>query len=334
MRFVLLPLFVLLIQANAWADSQLACLFDNHAAAIALTEYTYKDDQKGGDIVRGSGFIIRSDGHILTAAHVLRPLFEHVKIVEESVKVRLGSATAEAIPAIIIRRDAESDTALLKIEARDQRWPTLPIGKSAGLNVGTLLTALGYPGSDLAIVPAAPISSRNSLVSGVLKPWWQTALALNPGNSGGPVFGPLGTVVGVAIAMREDNAQLISYVVPIQYAQPLLAQAGVALSVAGPCGDIPSCRLEAHGLDHYGVSEIIGRWSDWRGGGYNRPAYCNDLLGSLKAQFPNSNFTKIRDDENSRDTGFRHFEYRYYCEFNRQEGPIWRDAKDVNCIPP
>jgi hypothetical protein len=332
-RLFLITLMILpAIPIPCWAVDMNSCVFNNHAKSIAFIEYSYKDDKGGHDTIKGSGFVISTDGHIVTASHVLRPS-DQAKVTDESVAVHLESSTYPAISAQIVRRDNDLDVALLKIPTHPgQPWSALPVGDSSAIHVGSPVTGLGYPsGSDLSIIPTSLVTSPNTIIDGVAKPWWQTGLSLNPGDSGGPIFGPLGTVIGVAVAGRV-GASLITYVIPLQYAHSLLEDAAVKMAAAGPCADAPVCRDVSHGLEKYAIDEPVGRWSDWRGGGYNRNAYCNDLLGALKSEYPDAEFTKTRDDEESRDKGFRQFEYRYFCEFRRQEQPIYREAKGVECL--
>jgi len=306
------------------------CIFREHSPAAVFVEYTYttKDNETGRE--KGSGFVVSQSGHIVTNAHVVRPNDKGIVPTKEAVSVRIGGLRSSEEPAIIIRRDDEMDLALLKISVGANVLPTIPIGTSTGMDVGDKLTGLGYPDSDVAIVPQAEITARNTVADGALRPWWQTGLALNPGNSGGPVFGKLGTIVGIAVAVRR-NAQLISYVIPIQYAR-IIEEAGVKPTLAGPCADLPTCRHQKHGLDKYAIDVTADGWSGWRGGGYNRTAYCNDLLTSLRRSYPNSEFSKIRDDEESRDKGFRQIEYRYYCAFRRTEQPIYKEDRTVACV--
>jgi hypothetical protein len=342
----LLFLSVLMIATVAtmpcWAAEMDLCVFNNHAKSIASVEYTYKDGKGAGNTSKGSGFLVSSEGHILTAAHVLRPI-DQSEVVEEAVTVQLGSSSSEVpkIPAQIIKRDSDLDIALLKIPTHpDQPLMALPIGDSSAVHVGTLITGLGYPkGGDLSFIRTSAVISPNTIILGVAKPWWQTDLALNEGDSGGPLFGPLGTVIGIALASRS-GATLITYVLPIQYAQSLLDLAAAKTMIAGPCADLPECEDPSHGLDKYAIDVPVGKWSDWRGGGYNRNAYCNDLLGELKFQYPKANFAKIRDDEHNRTINdladpfhkVGHVEYQYYCEFQRQEQPVYRRAKGVECL--
>jgi hypothetical protein len=193
---------------------------------------------------------------------------------------------------------------------------------------------MGFPGGDVTITPLSEITASNTFLHGELRAFWTTGLNLNPGNSGGPVFDRLGTVVGIADAIRDDNAQAISFVVPIQEAFSLLANAGAEKSLAGPCAELPVCAHSSHGIDHFEVDVNMTGHSGWRGGGYNQTAYCNDYLGYLNVQYPNSAFTRLSSGEDARWTGTfgRTRNYNYYCVVRRQENPIYKQAAGVECL--
>ncbi len=311
------------------------CLFHANGVAIARIEYRYQTaDGEVRDF--GSGFIISPQGHLITAAHVVSPRSGAPEILSESVEVRLGSVIADAFRATIIVRDSSNDLALLKLHPHPSgsAWPTVTVGNPIVLPVGTPLAALGFAaGADLAVVPDGKKTANNTVVLEEMKPWWQTNLALNSGNSGGPIFGPLGTVVGVAV-LKGSGVQLISYIVPINRAQHLLDAANVRAATAGRCAVFPECRHAMHGVSGYQFDEIKSRWGQWRRGGYNRGAFCNDFLAELQAQFPNSTFTFVRDDERNRDASppFRVMEYQYYCEFRRRESPIYELKRSISCL--
>jgi S1-C subfamily serine protease len=313
-----------------------ACVYGQHAPSTAFVEYGYigEGGAKGG--TSGSGFVISKDGYILTANHVLSPnVGDNIKVIHETVSVRLGSIVGEKIDGVIVTRDDQHDLALIKIPVKAGSPPLspLPIGDSSTAGVGEVVTALGYPGGDVAVSPQSEITAANTYLHKELKAFWQTGLALNPGNSGGPVFGRLDTVIGVADAIRDDNAQAISFVVPIQLADSLLAQAGVKKSIAGSCADLPECAHPSHGIESYEVDEQLTGNSGWRDGGYNQTAYCNDYLTELKKQYPEGSLTRLSSSEEGRWTGIRHREYNYYCTFEHRERPVYRIAKGVECLP-
>lgn len=307
------------------------CLYDINGLSVAKITYNYQTSTGAGDPSQGSGVLISSKGHLITAAHVVTPPDGRTAI-SETVTVQLGSFAAKPSEAIVIRRDTDIDLALLKMPESAATNTPAPVGDSAKLTVGAPLTGLGFPlNSDLTIAPTEPITAKNTVVHGVLKPWWQTALALNPGDSGGPVFGRFGTVVGVAVDLLE-GAQQISYVIPIQYAAEILSEAGVQVSRAGACADLPVCRVSSNGVEGYSIDQQIAGNSGWRGGGYNQTAYCNDRKTQLQAEYSNSILTESsRGEDNHRDL-LGHVTYIYYCNFHRQESPVYRCAASVDCI--
>jgi len=101
------------------------------------------------------------------------------------------------------------------------------------MHVGDSMVGLGYSNYVRIILPSL-ITATTVVVHGVMKPWWQTGLALNGGDSGAPIFGPEGTVVGIATSAAYSNdAQ--SFVIPVQYASELIAMAGAKVVPKGPC---------------------------------------------------------------------------------------------------
>lgn len=312
-----------------------ACIFAANQAATVHIVYKYvtSDDERNERSERGTGFIISPGGHVITNAHVVSPRIKDVEVKSATIEVRAGGLLNPPVEATVLARDESADLALLQLPQRPGGvWPTVIVGAASNLPVGARLIGLGFGASgDIAVVPAGEKTANITVVDGNVKPWWQTSLALNEGNSGGPIFGQLGTVVGVAVAKR-NAAQLVTYVIPIARAQHLLDAARVSSSQAGGCAVFPECRHASHGIERYSVDELSSGWGNWRSGGYNRGAYCNDLLAQLQAQHPASTFTFVRDDEQSKETGLRHFEYRYFCEFRRREGPIYEQRRSVACL--
>ena len=153
----------------------------------------------------GSGFLISSDGYILTNAHVIRPL--------ESIVVVL--ANGNEYKAEVIGEDVMTDIALLKIEA-DEKLQPLPIGDSGALQVGQQVLAVGSPfGLDQSATSGIISALGRQLPSERHVPFIQTDAAINPGNSGGPLINAAGEVIGI-------NSQIIS---------PVRAFAGVSFAI-------------------------------------------------------------------------------------------------------
>ncbi|HEV3008369.1 MAG TPA: trypsin-like peptidase domain-containing protein, partial [Burkholderiales bacterium] len=135
----------------------------------------------------GSGFIISQDGYVLTNAHVVAG--------DGEVMVRLADAKRE-FKAKVIGADERTDVALLKIDATG--LPTVKLGKSATLQPGEWVAAIGSPfGFENTITAGIVSATGRSLPAETYVPFIQTDVAVNPGNSGGPLINLAGEVVGV-----------------------------------------------------------------------------------------------------------------------------------------
>jgi S1-C subfamily serine protease len=173
-----------------------------------------QDEQEDGKqkISGGSGFIIQSDGLILTNSHVVS--FENV---EYTVILNDG----RKFPAKVLATDTALDVALVKIEAKD--LPTAELGDSDSLQIGQTVIAIGYAlGEYPNTVTKGVISGlgRNITAAGsfvgyqTLENVIQTDAAINPGNSGGPLVNLLGQVIGLNTAV-DFSGQLLGFAIPI-----------------------------------------------------------------------------------------------------------------------
>ena len=160
----------------------------------------------------GSGFIISSDGYLLTNNHV----------VEDADEVKVSLGDRREYKAEIIGTDPRSDVAVLKIDAED--LPTLKIGKSEKLRVGEWVVAIGSPFQLRFSVTSGIVSAKGrSIPNGsdsTYVPFIQTDVAINPGNSGGPLFNLEGEVIGInsQIYTRSGGYMGVSFAIPIDYA--------------------------------------------------------------------------------------------------------------------
>lgn len=163
----------------------------------------------------GSGFIISSDGHVITNSHVVRDA--------EEIIVRLMDR--REFVAEVIGTDQQSDIALLKIDGKD--LPTVKLGDSDKLNVGEWVLAIGSPFQFDHSVTAGIVSAMGrELPNENYVPFIQTDVAINPGNSGGPLFNLDGKVVGVnsQIYSRTGGFMGLSFAVPINLVNSVYRQ--------------------------------------------------------------------------------------------------------------
>ncbi len=157
----------------------------------------------------GSGFIVSADGTILTNAHV----------VDGAEEVIVKLTDKREFKAKVLGLDTASDVAVLKIDAKD--LPAVKIGTAANTRVGEWVLAIGSPFGFESSASAGIVSAHSrSLPDGSYVPFIQTDVAVNPGNSGGPLFNMTGEVIGInsQIYSRSGGYQGLSFAIPIEVA--------------------------------------------------------------------------------------------------------------------
>jgi len=163
----------------------------------------------------GSGFIISSDGYIMTNAHV----------VDHADKITVRLTDKREFSAKVIGVDIRTDVALLKIEAKG--LPTVKVGDPNKLKVGEWVVAIGSPfGFDNSVTAGIVSAKGRSLPQDNLVPFIQTDVAINPGNSGGPLFNMNEEVVGInsQIYTRSGGSMGLSFAIPIDVATQVADQ--------------------------------------------------------------------------------------------------------------
>ncbi|MCM8579882.1 DegQ family serine endoprotease [Accumulibacter sp.] len=163
----------------------------------------------------GSGFVISTDGYLLTNAHV----------VDSADEILVRLTDKREFKARVIGTDKRTDVALIKIEATG--LPTVRLGDPGGLKVGEWVIAIGSPFGFENSVTAGIVSAKGrSLPQENYVPFIQTDTAVNPGNSGGPLFNMKGEVVGInsQIYSRSGGFMGISFAIPIDVAMEIQAQ--------------------------------------------------------------------------------------------------------------
>ena len=166
----------------------------------------------------GSGFILTSDGYIVTNNHV----------VENARQVVVRLPDRQEFDAEVIGADPRSDLAVLKIDAK--RLPTLELARGDDIKVGQWVLAIGSPfGLDFSVTAGIVSALGRSLPTETgdnYVPFIQTDVAINPGNSGGPLFNLDGEVIGVnsQIFTRSGGSIGLSFAIPVSVVRNVVSQ--------------------------------------------------------------------------------------------------------------
>ncbi|MGZ4131257.1 MAG: S1C family serine protease [Actinomycetota bacterium] len=217
----------------------------------------------------GTGFVVRSDGVIVTNFHV----------VEGATKVTVLTSAEKPVKydARVIGGDATADVAVLKIDGSN--LATVPMGDSAKLQLGQSVVAIGYalglqggPSVTAGVVssltrqitvpdPRCTVCSKSRRVYGNVV---QTDAAINPGNSGGPLVNLAGQVVGINTAgVSAGNAENVGFAIQIDAAKPIVFQAAehpqapvAFLGVGGVDASNPQIQFELNPPTTKGVAIV------------------------------------------------------------------------------
>ena len=207
-------------QANQTAEPEMFAFPDGQGLPKELEKF-FRNMPRGmpqprGDAqAMGSGFIISQDGYIVTNTHVI----------DNASKIKVTLNDKRELPAKVIGKDKHSDVALLKVEATG--LPMVNLGDSDKLEVGQWVVAIGAPfGLDHSATQGIVSALSRSLPDGTYVPFIQTDVAVNPGNSGGPLFDLNGNVVGVnsQIYSRSGGYMGISFAIPVNLVKNITEQ--------------------------------------------------------------------------------------------------------------
>ncbi|HJV68198.1 MAG TPA: Do family serine endopeptidase [Ideonella sp.] len=157
----------------------------------------------------GSGFIVSADGLVLTNAHV----------VDGAKEVVVKLTDRREFIAKVLGSDKKTDVAVLKIQA--SQLPVVQFGRPDALQPGEWVLAIGSPfGFENSVTAGVVSATGRALPSDAAVPFIQTDVAVNPGNSGGPLFNARGEVVGInsQIYSRSGGYEGLSFAIPIDLA--------------------------------------------------------------------------------------------------------------------
>jgi S1-C subfamily serine protease len=180
-------------------------------------------EAQGGGTATGSGFVIDSEGHVLTNNHVVEGA--------DRIQVKLGSSDT-TYKATVVGADPATDLALLDVEAPADQLHPLTLGHSAEMEVGDPVVAIGNPfGLDRTVTSGIVSALQRQIqapngfsISNVI----QTDAAINPGNSGGPLINASGEVIGINSQIETGgggNGNVgIGFAIPIDTARDEIHQ--------------------------------------------------------------------------------------------------------------
>lgn len=163
----------------------------------------------------GSGFIIDKKGYVITNAHVIG----------DADKITVHLADRRELQAELVGMDEKTDVAVLKIDA--DKLPVVKIADIASLKVGQWVMAVGSPfGLDYTATQGIISSLGRNLPNDNFTPFIQTDAAVNPGNSGGPLFNTDGEVIGINSQIYTSTGSYagVSFAIPIDLAMHIIAQ--------------------------------------------------------------------------------------------------------------
>ncbi len=169
----------------------------------------------------GAGFIVSSDGQIVTNNHVIDQA--------RHIVVHLGDG--QELPARILGRDPATDLALLKVDHYNP-LPTLPLGRTDDLAVGDLALTIGSPFGFEQSLSAGYVSALGRSIAAddewgtVIDGAIQTDAAVNPGNSGGPLLDARGTVIGITTAIFSSGRgyEGVGFAIPVEILRGILPE--------------------------------------------------------------------------------------------------------------
>ncbi|MHB1083461.1 MAG: trypsin-like peptidase domain-containing protein [Thiobacillus sp.] len=217
-----LPDFTPLVRQNAGAVVNISVTRVAQAGAMLrdLPEpfQRFFQPPPGADLEQtgvGSGFVIESDGYILTNAHV----------VDGAREINVKFSDKRERSARVIGVDTLSDIALIKVDAKD--LPTVKIGRADTLRVGQWVLAIGSPfGFEQSASQGIVSALGRSLPGDAYVPFVQTDVPINPGNSGGPLIDLAGRVVGVNAQIYSSSGgnQGVAFAIPVDVAMQVAAQ--------------------------------------------------------------------------------------------------------------
>jgi S1-C subfamily serine protease len=222
------------------------------------------DDGDDGGSGVGSGFVLDGDGEIATNAHVVTT--GQGDSIKHAREVYVAFADGNQVRARIVGADPNADVALLRIPTAGLKLRPLPLGESAGVEVGEPVAAIGSPFNERQSLSVGVISAVDrtieSLTSFSISGAFQTDAAINPGNSGGPLVDGDGRVIGInqQIKSTSGGGEGVGFAVPIDAIKRSLTMLRDGGHARYAYLGVSSVELYPQLVDHFHLDVQKGAW--------------------------------------------------------------------------
>jgi len=250
------------------------------------------DDGGDGGGGVGSGFVLNGEGEIATNAHVVTS--GEGDSIKRARQVYVAFADGNQVEAEILGADPNADVALLRIDTEGLKLRPLPLGDSAGVEVGEPVAAIGSPFNERQSLSVGVISAVDrtieSLTSFSISGAFQTDAAINPGNSGGPLVDGEGRVIGInqQIKSTSGGGEGVGFAVPIDAIKRSLDMLRDGGKARYAYLGVSSVELYPQLVDRFKLDVDKGAWvQDVNGGGPAERAGIKGGSGSVEFQAQN-----------------------------------------------
>ena len=187
-------------------------------------------DKSDEQAAQGSGFVVTSNGYILTSAHVVTDVVESAHP-SEAHEVYVAFKDGDRVQAKIVGWDGYDDVALLKVDPAAHRLVTVPLGDSSRVRPGVPVAAMGSPFGNEDSIAVGVVSAIHRSIASLTSSYKvvdaiQTDAPITHGNSGGPLFDARGRVIGINAQIRTDSggSEGVGFAVPINAAKRSMGQ--------------------------------------------------------------------------------------------------------------
>jgi 2-alkenal reductase len=215
-------------------DFDPAAIYRERAAGVVtiLALFGPNDSVAAADAAQGSGFVVSSEGYILTNSHVITTAGEDPTAAPESANtVFVEFRDGDRVRARVVGWDISDDVGLLKVDPGDHHLTVVPLGDSTHVVVGQPVAAIGSPFGNESSLSVGVVSATERSIASLTSSYdlvdaIQTDAPINRGNSGGPMFDARGRVIGINAQINSDSgtAEGVGFAVPINSARRSMEQ--------------------------------------------------------------------------------------------------------------